>query len=151
MSIITLTTDLGTKDHYLASLKAAIYSQSEEVKIIDITHEINHFNILQAGLTVKNCFKDFPKNTIHIIAIDDELSIENDHVAVYAHGHYFIARNLYNIKPIFPCLEFHFNLERIADKLDFIKINGFQNNSFVAFKASSRIMNRHPCNKFHIF
>lgn len=91
MSIITLTTDLGTKDHYLASLKAAIYSQSEDVKIIDITHEIDQFNILEAGLTVKNCFKDFPQNTIHIIAIDDELSIDNDHVAVYAHGQYFIA------------------------------------------------------------
>ena len=75
MSIITLTTDLGTKDHYLASLKAAIYSQSEDIKIIDITHEIDQFNILEAGLTVKNCFKDFPQNTIHIIAIDDELNI----------------------------------------------------------------------------
>ena len=76
MSIITLTTDLGTKDHYLASLKATIYSQYDDVKIIDISHEIDHFNILQGALVLKNCFKDFPPKTIHIIAIDDELSID---------------------------------------------------------------------------
>ena len=125
MSIITLTTDLGTKDHYLASLKAAIYSQSEEVKIIDITHEINHFNILQAGLTVKNCFKYFPKNTIHIIAIDDELSIENDHVAVYAHGHYFIAAD----NGLFSIILDDFK----ADKIVSLNIN--QKTDFLTFAS----------------
>ena len=40
---------------------------------------------------MRNCFKDFPKNTIHIISIDDELNINNEHLAVKADGHYFIG------------------------------------------------------------
>ena len=91
MSIITLTSDLGYKDHYLPSLKASIFSQLENVNIIDISHEIESFNILQAAYVLKNCFKDFPRDTVHIIAIDDELSVDNDHIAVYAHGQYFIG------------------------------------------------------------
>ena len=91
MSIITLTSDLGNKDYYLPSLKANILSQIDNVNIVDISHEIDHFNILQGALVLKNCYKDFPRDTVHIIAIDDELSAENDHVAVYAHGHYFIG------------------------------------------------------------
>ena len=91
MSIITLTSDLGYKDHYLPSLKASIFSQLENVNIIDISHEIESFNILQAAYVLKNCFKDFPRDTVHIIAIDDELSVDNDHIAVYAHEQYFIG------------------------------------------------------------
>ena len=59
MSIITLTSDLGYKDHYLPSLKASIFGQLENVNIIDISHEIESFNILQAAYVLKNCFINF--------------------------------------------------------------------------------------------
>ena len=91
MAIITLTSDLGTKDSYLASVKGSIYSQLETAKIIDITNEIAPFNIQQAAYVVRNCFKDFPHGTIHIISVDDELSLKNEHLAVKADGHYFIG------------------------------------------------------------
>ena len=91
MTIITLTTDLGTNDSYLASIKGAIYSQIEKVKIVDISNKIEPFNILQAAYVVRNCFKDFPTGTVHIISVDDELSTTNEHLAVKAHGHYFIG------------------------------------------------------------
>ena len=91
MTIITLTTDLGTNDSYLASIKGAIYSQIEKVRIVDISNKIEPFNILQASYIVRNCFKDFPIGTVHIISVDDELSPTNEHLAVKAHGHYFIG------------------------------------------------------------
>ncbi|MBT3622001.1 SAM-dependent chlorinase/fluorinase [Flavobacteriales bacterium] len=91
MSIITLTSDLGTKDSYLASVKGSIYSQLETAKIVDITNDIAPFNIQQAAYVLRNCFKDFPHGTIHIISVDDELSIKNEHLAVKANGHYFIG------------------------------------------------------------
>ena len=91
MAIITLTSDLGTKDSYLASVKGSIYSQLETTKVIDITNEISPFNIQQAAYVVRNCFKDFPHGTIHIISVDDELSLKNEHLAVKAEGHYFIG------------------------------------------------------------
>tara|TARA_B100001250_G_scaffold376562_1_gene364924 strand:- start:8558 stop:9343 length:786 start_codon:yes stop_codon:yes gene_type:complete len=91
MAIITLTTDLGTKDSYLASVKGSIFSQMEDVKVIDISHQIEPFNIQQAAYVLRNCFKDFPIGTIHIISVDDELSVTNEHLAVKAEGHYFIG------------------------------------------------------------
>ncbi len=91
MSIITLTSDLGTKDSYLASVKGYIYSQLDSVNIVDITNCIEPFNIHQAAYVLRNCFKDFPKGTIHIISVDEELSINNEHIAVKSEGHYFIG------------------------------------------------------------
>ena len=91
MTLITLTTDLGTTDSYLASVKGAIYSQLAEAKIIDISNHIEPFNIQQAAYILRNCFKDFPAGTVHVISVDDELSTTNEHLAVKAHGHYFIG------------------------------------------------------------
>tara|TARA_S200000501_G_C20741338_1_gene707459 strand:+ start:247 stop:1032 length:786 start_codon:yes stop_codon:yes gene_type:complete len=91
MAIITLTTDLGTRDSYLASVKAAIYSQLENVNIIDISNHIDPFNIQQAAYVLRNCFKDFPPGSVHIISVDDELSINNEHLIVKAEGYYFIG------------------------------------------------------------
>ena len=91
MAIITITSDLGSKDSYLASVKGSIYSQLESAKIVDITNDITPFDIQQAAYVLRNCFKDFPQGTIHIISIDDELAIKNEHLAVKANGHYFIS------------------------------------------------------------
>ena len=70
MTIITLTTDLGLKDHYVASIKGAILSQLEDVKIVDISHEIDAFNISQTAYVIRNCYKNFPKGSIHILGVD---------------------------------------------------------------------------------
>ncbi len=91
MAIITLTTDLGTTDSYLTSVKGTIYSQLEEVKVIDISNHIEPFNIQQAAYILRNCFKDFPSGTVHIVSVDDELSITNEHLAIKAQEHYFIG------------------------------------------------------------
>ena len=91
MSTITLTTDLGTTDSYLASVKGAIYSQLEATKIVDISNHIEPFNIQQAAYVLRNCFRDFPEGTIHIVSVDDELSVTNQHLAVKSEGHYFIG------------------------------------------------------------
>ena len=66
---ITLTTDMGLKDYYVATLKGAIYSELPDVKIIDISHNIPPFDITHAAFVIKNSFKHFPKNTIHVIGI----------------------------------------------------------------------------------
>mgnify|MGYP001324735245 CR=1 FL=1 len=91
MAIITLTTDLSTKNSYLASVKGAIYSQIENIKIVDISNDIIPFNIQEAAFVLRNCFKDFPIGTVHIVSVDDELSINSEHVAVKANGHYFVG------------------------------------------------------------
>ena len=91
MPLITLTTDFGTKDHFVGAIKGAIFSELEDVKIIDISNEISPFNITETAYIVKNAYQNFPKGSIHIIGVDSELSIENKHIALLLDDHYFVC------------------------------------------------------------
>lgn len=93
MAIITLTTDFGEKDHSAGAIKGAIYSELDEINIVDISHSISPFNISEAAYVIQNAYSSFPKGTIHVIGIDSELSPENKHIAVYLNEHYFICAN----------------------------------------------------------
>lgn len=91
MAIVTLTSDWGTRDYYAAAVKGTLLSLMPDVTIVDITHQIDPFNISQAGFTLKNCFRNFPLGTIHIIAVNTIESPAMPHVVVKAEGHYFIS------------------------------------------------------------
>ncbi len=91
MAIITLTTDLGYKDFYQAALKGSILSTLPNVNIIDITHEIQAFNISRAAFILKNSFYYFPKGTVHLIGIDTVYSVDNKYIAVKYRDHYFVG------------------------------------------------------------
>ncbi|HCQ30024.1 MAG TPA: hypothetical protein DIU39_07040 [Flavobacteriales bacterium] len=91
MAIITLTSDLGLKDYYVASVKGAILSQFPEAVIVDITHQIPAFDIIQTSIILKNCYNDFPQGTVHVIGVNSEKDRDVPHVAVKYNGHYFIG------------------------------------------------------------
>ena len=91
MSILTLTTDFGIKDHFIANIKGAILTELPQVNIVDISHQISPFNILEAAYIIQNSYKSFPLGTIHIIGVDSELSPENKHLVVKFEGQYFIC------------------------------------------------------------
>lgn len=91
MAIITLTTDFGEKDHFVGAVKGAIYSELEDVKIVDISHLISPFHLHEASYIIQNAYKSFPNGTIHIIGVDSELNPENKHIAVFMDDHYFIC------------------------------------------------------------
>ena len=91
MSFITLTTDFGTKDHFVGAVKGAIYSELPDAKIVDITHEISPFNITETAYILKNSYKSFPKGTVHIIGVDSELSADNKHIAISLDDHFFVC------------------------------------------------------------
>lgn len=93
MAIITLTTDFGEKDHFAGAIKGAIYSELDEIRIVDISHSVSPFNISEAAYIIQNAYSSFPKGTIHIIGIDSELSPENKHIAAELDDHYFICAN----------------------------------------------------------
>lgn len=93
MAIITLTTDFGIKDHYLAAVKGTIYTEIPEITIVDISHQVTPFNYNEAGYIIKNAYANFPKGTIHIIGVDAEFSSTQQHIAMLFNGHYFICAN----------------------------------------------------------
>ena len=91
MSIITLTTDYGLKDHFVGALKGKILSEYSEAKIIDISHEIDPFNTLEASYIISASYASFPKGTVHLIGVDIEANKENKHIVMQWNDQYFIA------------------------------------------------------------
>ena len=91
MSIITLTTDFGLKDYFVGALKGKIVSEIKEAIIIDISHNINPFNTLEASYCIEAAYSNFPKGTIHIIGIDSERINETQHIAMQWDDHFFIC------------------------------------------------------------
>jgi len=91
MSIITLTTDFGLKDHFVGALKGKILSEYREATIIDISHHVDLFNVPEASYIIGAAYSSFPQGTIHLIGVDAELTNESRHIAMEWNGHYFIC------------------------------------------------------------
>lgn len=91
MSIITLTTDYGLKDHFVGALKGKILSEYSDATIIDLSHHIDPFNTVEASYIISAAYASFPKGTVHLIGVDMELNKENQHIAMQWNDSYFIA------------------------------------------------------------
>jgi len=91
MPLITLTTDFGTKDHFVGAIKGAIFNEIENAQVVDISHQISPFNITETAYVVKNAYQNFPKGSVHIIGVDSELSNENKHLALLLDDHFFVC------------------------------------------------------------
>src|SRR5690606_25989868 len=68
-----------------------IYNKIKDVSIVDISHEIKPFDIAHAAYVLKNCYKEFPIGTIHIIGVNPEETSDFKHVVVKQDGHFFIG------------------------------------------------------------
>ena len=91
MAIITLTTDFGTKDYFVASLKGAILKELSDVTIVDISHQISHYDISEATYVIRNSYDEFPKGTIHIIGVNSLSTPDQKPICAKINGHYFIC------------------------------------------------------------
>ncbi|MDX1463813.1 MAG: SAM-dependent chlorinase/fluorinase, partial [Marinirhabdus sp.] len=111
MPIITLTTDFGEKDHFAGAVKGAIYSELEDIRIVDISHSISPFHSTEAAYIVQNAYKSFPQGTVHIVGIDSELNPENKHIALLLDGHYFVCAD----NGIISMLASEINPEKIVE------------------------------------
>ncbi|RKT02055.1 SAM hydrolase/SAM-dependent halogenase family protein [Chryseobacterium defluvii] len=106
MSIITLTSDFGNLDYRVPAVKGKILSLNPEVNIIDITHDIQSYNLIQTSYIVRNAYKHFPKGTIHILSVDSFFHKSRKNILYKADGSYFLAADngllsliFFDIKP----------------------------------------------------
>lgn len=90
-TLITLCTDFGTKDYFVASVKGALLSELKECTIVDISHDIEPFHREEAAYIIRNAYTSFPKGTVHIIGVDAAYTPENKHIVAFLDGHYFIC------------------------------------------------------------
>lgn len=99
MQFITLTTDLGLKDYYVASIKSIIYQQCKnDIRLIDLSHGIKPFDVSEAAFVISQAYQSFPENSIHIIGVDPEPIIGSPtdsslpSILVYD-NHYFVSND----------------------------------------------------------
>jgi hypothetical protein len=90
MALITLLSDFGTRDHYAAALKARILSINPGLRIVDISHNVKHFDIAHGASLLSAVFRDFPKGTVHLCAIDSA-GINERFIALRLEEHYFLG------------------------------------------------------------
>lgn len=90
MQIVTLTTDWGTNDFFLGMVKGKLYSSIPDVQVVDITHDVSHFDLIKASFIVKNACQNFPNGTIHIIDICS-FDTEDAFVVVEYEKQYYIC------------------------------------------------------------
>ncbi len=91
MALITFTTDLGTRDYYLAAIKGAIITHCEGyVPMVDVTHSVKSFDIREAAISLRNSYRYFPEGTIHVVHVNSTDGGGKLLLAV-VEGHYFIT------------------------------------------------------------
>jgi len=91
MAIITLISDMGTKDHYVAAVKMALLRYAPSAYILDISHDVTDFDIAHAAYILRQVYKDFPAGTVHVIGIQPEWGKDKAHVIIKEQGQYFIS------------------------------------------------------------
>jgi S-adenosylmethionine hydrolase len=90
-NIITLLTDYGTRDSFVASIKGIILKTNPQAQIIDVTHEIAPQDIWEAAFTLKNVYNQFPKGTIHLAVVDPGVGSGRRPIIAVTESYYFIG------------------------------------------------------------
>ena len=89
--IITLTTDFGLRDAYVAAMKGVILRLAPAAMIVDITHEVAPQDIEEAAYTLAQACRWYPAGTIHVVVVDPGVGTARRPLLASAGGHYFIA------------------------------------------------------------
>jgi S-adenosylmethionine hydrolase len=89
--IITLTTDFGATDHYVATMKGVILTISPDVDIVDICHDISSYDIIGGALTIAQACRYFPAGSIHLAVVDPGVGGTRRAIAARTAKHVFIA------------------------------------------------------------
>jgi hypothetical protein len=89
--IITLTTDFGTSDHLVGSMKGVILNINPAARIVDLNHSVVPYDILDGALSLANSYKFFPARTVHVIIVDPGVGTERRPILVTGEKHFFVA------------------------------------------------------------
>lgn len=137
MAIVTLTTDLGLKDYYVAVLKGKILTAAPSANLVDISHEIQPFNIQEAAFILKNSYTYFPPKTIHLLSVYAENKSSFKCIALEYKKQFFVGVD----NGLFSLL-----FEDHPEKIIELSRNGHPSSVFVArdilSDAASRLANQ---------
>lgn len=91
MTIITLLSDFGLKDPYVAEMKAVILSICSKARIVDITHEVEKFNVRMGAFLLASAAPYFPKGTIHVAVVDPGVGTKRRPIVVVTKQAFYVG------------------------------------------------------------
>lgn len=91
MAIVTLLTDSGDTDHYVAAVKAKILSVNPGVRIVDISHRIAPLDIAHGAFVLRAVFREFPEGTVHLVGVNASGNRGDKYITVQLEGHFFVG------------------------------------------------------------
>jgi hypothetical protein len=100
-SIITLLTDFGTKDHFVASMKGVILNINPQARIIDLSHDVTPYDVQEASNLLKACYRYYPEGTIHVAVVDPGVGSSRRPLLVTTCRYFFIAPDNGLLSPIY--------------------------------------------------
>ena len=89
--IVTLLTDFGTQDHYVASMKGVILGINPWCTLIDISHEVSPHDMREGALTLANAYLYFPKGTIHLAVVDPGVGSARKPILLVTNNYFFVG------------------------------------------------------------
>ncbi len=91
MKTLTLITDFGMDDYYVASVKGVLLKYERNLNIVDITHNLSPFDIKKASFLLFSTYKSFPKDSVHFAIVDPGVGTFRDFLYMEKEGHHFFA------------------------------------------------------------
>ncbi|HKU27464.1 MAG TPA: SAM-dependent chlorinase/fluorinase [Candidatus Sulfotelmatobacter sp.] len=89
--IVTLTTDFGTNDHFVGAVKGVILDIVPEAAIVDVSHAVQAFDVLDGALTISQTYSYFPTGTVHLIVVDPGVGTTRRPIIASSDGYHFVA------------------------------------------------------------
>ncbi len=89
--VVTLTTDFGTNDHFVGAMKGVICDIVPEAQIVDITHAVQAFDVLDGALAIAQAYSYFPNGTIHMVVVDPGVGTSRRPILASSDGYHFVA------------------------------------------------------------
>jgi S-adenosylmethionine hydrolase len=91
MKLVVLLTDWGTKSYYQGVVKGVIKKIAPEVEVVDLTHEVEPFNVREAMHVLVRAYRDFPRGTVFMAVVDYGVGTERKAIAFETESGYFFV------------------------------------------------------------
>ena len=89
--IVTLTSDFGLRDHYVAAMKAVLVRECPAARLIDVTHAVPRHDILCASITLERAIDGFPRDTVHLAVVDPGVGTDRRLIVVRIKDQYVVC------------------------------------------------------------
>lgn len=90
-SIVTITTDFGSRDAYVPAMKGTMLSIAPDARLVDVTHEISPQDVMESAFVLQSAYPFFPDGTVHLVVVDPGVGTDRRAVALRHDDHWFVG------------------------------------------------------------